>query len=102
VDERLQDPGNGLFSRLIGRWRGQGVVTLPSVAPRAYEEEVRFAVRSERSLDYWQRAIDATDGSMLHSETGIWRVAPDGRVEISPCRAPRKCLRGSSRMVGSP
>ena len=53
------------------------------MAPRAYEEVVRFAARSPESLDYWQRSTDAADGSMNHSEAGIWRVTASDVIEVS-------------------
>lgn len=79
----LSEGDEDILATLIGQWRGHGIVSLPSVRPRAYDEEVRFARRSDRSLDYWQRAADAQTGEMLHSESGIWRVADLGDVEIS-------------------
>ena len=68
---------------LVGRWLGRGKVRLPTLAPHDYKEEIRFAVRSSASLEYWQRAIDPIDGSLLHAEVGVWRVTPAGLLEIS-------------------
>jgi len=72
-----------VLSSLIGEWRGGGVVSLPATAPLDYAEDVVFARRSEASLDYRQRAVDRSDGSMLHSESGIWHLAGAGRMVIS-------------------
>jgi hypothetical protein len=76
-------PGDGeasILASLVGRWHGRGTVSLPSMKPREYREEVRFTWRSLASLDYWQRAVD---GSMLHSEAGIWRTPATDSIEIS-------------------
>lgn len=83
MDDVLDRSAANVHASLVGSWRGRGTISLPSMAPRDYDEEVRFAVRSPVSLDYWQRAIDAVDGSMLHSEAGIWRVAAADTVELS-------------------
>jgi hypothetical protein len=83
VDEQ---PGPGpvaILASLVGAWHGRGTVAFPSMALRAYDEVVRFSARSGVSLDYWQRANDVVDVSMLHSETGIWRVTEAGGLEIS-------------------
>ena len=68
---------------LVGTWRGRGIVSLPATAPREYVEVVRFSIRSPTSLDYWQRATSAVDGTLLHSESGLWRVTGTGSLEIS-------------------
>lgn len=72
-----------MLMSLAGDWRGHGVVSLPTMPPQAYDEEMRFAVRSPTSLDYWQRATDALDGALLHSESGIWRVTETGSFEVT-------------------
>lgn len=48
-----------------------------------FAEEIRFSRRSPNSLDYWQRAVAAGDGSMLHSESGIWRATAAGSLEVT-------------------
>lgn len=72
-----------VLASLLGTWQGRGTVWLPSMEPREFTEVVRFSTRSPSSLDYWQRATDTVDGSMLHSEVGIWRVAGPGSFEVT-------------------
>lgn len=83
MDDQSGRGAIGLLASLVGTWRGRGTLALPSKAPREFEEEVRFTVRSPASLDYWQRATDVMDGSMLHSESGIWRVTKADTFELS-------------------
>ena len=83
MDESLANDPVTTLTSLVGTWHGGGTVWLPSMAPREYEEEIRFSVRSPSSLDYWQRATDPADGAMLHSESGIWRVTAAGSLELS-------------------
>ncbi len=68
---------------LVGTWRGKGTATLPSMESVDFAEEIRFSRRSPNSLDYWQRAVAAGDGSMLHSDSGIWRATAAGALEIT-------------------
>ena len=48
-----------------------------------FAEEIRFSRRSPNSIDYWQRAVATGDGSMLHSESGIWRATAAGPLEVT-------------------
>lgn len=78
------DPALKFLNALEGEWRGPGTVQMPTMAPVAFVEIVRFSRRDARSLDYWQRAerVDDTH-ELLHSEVGIWRLGGMGRLEIS-------------------
>lgn len=83
MDDQAGRGATGVLASLVGTWRGRGTLSMPSKAPREFDEEVRFTVRTPASLDYWQRATDAVDGSMLHSESGIWRVTKADTFELS-------------------
>jgi hypothetical protein len=82
VDDLPRRTASDVLAWLLGEWRGRGIVSVPVMPRRDYDEVVRFTRRSEGSIDYWQRAVDLHDGSLLHSELGIWRVV-DGRIEVS-------------------
>jgi len=71
------------LTALVGTWRGKGTARLPSMGAVDFDEVVRFSRRSPNSLDSWQRAVAAGDGTMLHSESGIWRVTSTGSLEVT-------------------
>ncbi len=83
MDDVVPTPALVMLNSLIGTWRGEGSVELPAVAPAPFTEEIRFSRRSATSLDYYQRARDPIDGSMLHSESGIWRTSKTGAIEVT-------------------
>lgn len=85
MDSLVRDDLTGSFdlAGLVGTWRGDGIVRLPMLAPRPYREEIRFSPIGTTSIHYRQRAVDADDDSLLHTETGVWRIARTGRVELS-------------------
>lgn len=68
---------------LAGTWRGSGAGEFPTMAPFAYEEEVRFLDLGVPAFVYQQRAWLPDDGSLLHLETGIWRADPEGRLAVT-------------------
>lgn len=110
MDDVRLTPGLVTLLSLAGTWSGAGTAELPAMEAIAFEEEIRFTRRSATSLDYWQRARAQADGSMLHSESGIWRttelgtlevsVALPGATEVSEGTVERQTLRLSSTMVG--
>lgn len=48
-----------------------------------YREEIRFADIGAPFLHYLQRGWEVAADELLHSETGIWRLYPDGRVAVT-------------------
>lgn len=74
-------PDLGRLAALIGRWVGEGRGTAPS-GDFAYREEVTFGHSGKPFLAYSQRTWALDDGRPLHAETGWWRAAPEGRVEV--------------------
>lgn len=70
------------FEGLIGVWHGEGSGDYPTIEPFSFVEEIRFRRVAEDALGYEQRATTA-DGELLHTEVGIWRLRPSGRLEVS-------------------
>jgi hypothetical protein len=83
MDEKHSADALSTLSSLVGTWHGNGTARFPSMEAVDFAEEIRFSRRSPNSFDYWQRAVPAGDGSMLHSESGIWRATSAGALEIT-------------------
>jgi len=71
------------ISFLAGVWRGSGAGEFPTMDGFAYDEEIRFTDLGVPSLVYQQRAWSATDGEILHLETGIWRASAEGALAVT-------------------
>lgn len=67
---------------LLGTWAGRGRGTYPTIAPFDYGEEVTFAFAGKPFLAYRQRTWRLDDDAPLHAESGYWRPAGEGRVEV--------------------
>ncbi len=71
---------------LVGTWRGTGRGDYPTIEPFEYEEEIVIGHVGRPFLSYTQRTKrggnhpDAGEG--LHAETGYFRAAGPGRVEL--------------------
>ncbi len=66
---------------LLGTWRGSGRQEYPTVDDADYEEELSF-VADEGFLVYAQRAWRPADGTTFHRESGFWRLAEGGALEV--------------------
>ena len=67
---------------LVGVWRGEGRGDYPTIAPFSYGEELTFVDPGRPFLSYVQRTWSLVDQAPLHAETGYWRMAGPGRVEV--------------------
>jgi nitrobindin-like protein len=61
------------FAALVGRWRGEGRGSYPTIDPFTYGEEMLFESVGEPYLLYAARSWAIDDGSPLHFERGFLR-----------------------------
>jgi hypothetical protein len=61
---------------------GEGEGRYPTVTPFRYGEEIHVWHTGKPFLAYAQRTWDLDDGRPLHAETGYWRLAGNGKVEL--------------------
>lgn len=70
------------LARLIGTWRGAGVVSYPTMkSDVAYTEETTFTEVGKPFLAYTQRTWSAS-GQPMHTESGFLRSIGDRAVEL--------------------
>lgn len=67
---------------LLGSWMGEGKGFYSTIEPFEYGEEIRVWHVGKPVLAYTQRTWSLDDGRPLHAETGYWRMAGAGRVEL--------------------
>jgi THAP4-like, heme-binding beta-barrel domain len=75
-------PDVAALAMLLGEWSGEGHGRWGEGAPFAYREEVFFRHNGKPFLAYGQRTAALDDGRPLHAETGYWRVATGGAIEV--------------------
>ncbi|KAK3165075.1 hypothetical protein QOZ80_1AG0028620 [Eleusine coracana subsp. coracana] len=68
---------------LLGKWRGEGEGSFPTITPFRYGEELLFSHHpSKPVISYTQRTWKAVSGEPMHAESGYWRPRPDGSIEV--------------------
>ncbi|XP_078431435.1 nitrobindin heme-binding domain protein [Wolffia australiana] len=67
---------------LLGRWRGEGEGFFPTIRSFRYGEEIEFTHSGKPVIAYKQRTWRVDTGEPMHSESGYWRLKPDGSVEV--------------------
>jgi THAP4-like, heme-binding beta-barrel domain len=82
VTLRPLHPDVGRLAMLLGTWVGEGTGSYPTTSDFAYREETVVSHDGKPRLSYRQCTWALDDGRPLHSETGFWRPAPSGRVEL--------------------
>lgn len=75
-------PDLGRLGALLGEWEGEGHGTSPAGVEFSYRERSRFDHNGKPMLVYTQRTRAIDDGRPLHTESGYWRAAPGGAVEL--------------------
>ncbi|MFN2490250.1 MAG: FABP family protein [Actinomycetota bacterium] len=67
---------------LLGTWTGEGVGDYPTIARFRYSEEMTFTHIGKPFFSYSQRTWSPDGGAALHSESGFWRAAGPGAIEV--------------------
>jgi hypothetical protein len=75
-------PALGPLAFLLGTWRGTGAGKYPGIDDFEYAEEATFWHYGRPVMAYSQRTWSPASGGALHAETGYWRPAGDGGVEV--------------------
>ncbi len=75
-------PGLKPLAHLVGRWSGSGHGEYPTIDEFDYEDTVTFSHVGKPFLAYAQSTKHASDGRLLHDETGFWRMVSPGWAEV--------------------
>jgi hypothetical protein len=75
-------PDLGRLAGLLGEWEGDGSGRWGEGDTFFYREWLSFKHNGKPFLVYSQRTASKDDGRPMHGESGYWRAAPDGGVEV--------------------
>ncbi|NP_001148838.1 uncharacterized protein LOC100282456 [Zea mays] len=68
---------------LLGKWRGEGEGSFPTISSFRYGEELLFSHHpSKPVISYTQKTWKTASGEPMHAESGYWRPRPDGSVDV--------------------
>ncbi|XP_066314738.1 peroxynitrite isomerase Rv2717c-like isoform X1 [Miscanthus floridulus] len=68
---------------LLGKWRGEGEGSFPTISSFRYGEEILFSHHpSKPVISYTQKTWKAASGEPMNAESGYWRPRPDGSVDV--------------------
>ncbi len=68
---------------ILGRWRGQGEGSYPTIDSFEYNEELHFELHDEYPMLFYEQKTRLTNGEASHWETGFVRPVDAGIVELS-------------------
>ncbi|RLM94140.1 UPF0678 fatty acid-binding protein-like protein [Panicum miliaceum] len=80
---------------LLGKWRGEGEGSFPTISSFRYGEELLFSHHPSKvraslpalggpagDLVHAENVEGGASGEPMHAESGYWRPRPDGSVEV--------------------
>ncbi|ONM39329.1 THAP domain-containing protein 4 [Zea mays] len=75
---------------LLGKWRGEGEGSFPTISSFRYGEELLFSHHPSKAcgplylrlISYTQKTWKTASGEPMHAESGYWRPRPDGSVDV--------------------
>lgn len=90
MDEEQTNTMNAL-RRLLGKWRGNGIATFPTISTFEYREELEFTANDMQPVVHYEqrtwKKLNTGEWVPSHWESGFWRVLPPSDIEILDAQA---------------